>query len=183
MPRLAPCIVLLSTQLVAASAVSASPLTLDFVPQPSIPEQLVVDIVLSGLPPGGPPSLGGFELVVGFDPATLLPLTVDFGPFLGDPASLEALIDFDVLPGALNLAEASLLSPAGLDLLQPASFLLATLTFERLGGRAPPLVVINSVFSDTFGDVIKPEMPEPGAALLFVAAGLGLWGRRRFRRA
>jgi hypothetical protein len=156
---------------------------LEFVPQPSTPEQLVVNLVLSGLAPGGPPSLGAFELVVGFEPSTLMPLTVEFGPFLGDPAGFEAITSVNVLPGTVSLSEVSLLVPSALDTLQPASFTLATLAFELTGAPQQPLLLLDAVFSDAFGDVITDNgnggAPEPSIALLIAIAGIALWHHRR----
>jgi hypothetical protein len=168
----------LTMWLLTASQAAAAPLTIEFVMQPSLPEQFVVDVVVSGLPPGGPPSLGAFDLLIGFDPTSLSPLTVEFGPLLGDPASFEAITSVTVLPATIAVAEASLLLPSELDALQPASFTLATLAFE-LTGAPPPLVLLDSVFSDAFGDVIDGEAPEPALALLLAIAGLALWHHRR----
>jgi hypothetical protein len=53
-----------------------------------------VDVLLSGKPLGEPPSIGAFDFVVSFSPSILLPINVVFGPFLGDPASMEALTEF-----------------------------------------------------------------------------------------
>ena len=182
MCRPATCAVLISAWLFAASNVTAAPLTLEFVSQPSIPQQLVVDIVVSGLAPGGPPSLGAFDLAVGFEPTSLLPLTVEFGPFLGDPASSEAITSVTVSPGTVELGEVSLLLPAQLDALQPATFTLATLAFELTGAPQQPLLLLDAVFSDAFGDVIDGEAPELSIALLIAIAGIALWHHRRFAR-
>ena len=52
-----------------------------------------VNVFIAGL--GNPPSVGAFDLTVGFNPAILAPTAVTFGLSLGDPGRFEALTDFD----------------------------------------------------------------------------------------
>lgn len=151
---------------------SALAVSLSFVPEPSIPEVLAVDIVISGLKAGGPPSLGAFDLDVSFDPAVLSPTDVTFGPFLGDPGLFEALTDFNFFPGVVDLAEVSLLSPADLDALQPASFSLAALTFDRIGVGDDRLAFSQVTLDDAFGN----KIPEPSSLALFSIGAIGLLG-------
>ena len=103
-----------------ASPTLATPFFLNLVPSSLtvVPAQpMTADIVISGLAPGGPPSVGAFDLDVSFASAILSPTGVTFGSFLGIPG-LEALTDFKFLPGLVDLAEVSLLSPSALDALQ-----------------------------------------------------------------
>jgi len=85
-----------------------------------------VDVVVSGLAVGGPPSVGSFDLDVSFDPTVLMPTGVTFGLLLGDPDLFEALVDATVLASAVTIAEVSLLSPTELDALLPSTFTLAS---------------------------------------------------------
>ena len=68
---------------------------------PSVVEvgmKLDVDIIISSLGAGIAPSLGAFDLDIGFDPAILSPVDVSFGPLLGTPPS-TALSSFSFSPG------------------------------------------------------------------------------------
>src|SRR5690349_9097493 len=94
-------------------------------------QSVTADVVISGKAVGSAPSIGAIDFDVTFDPTILSPTNVTFGPFLGNPGLFEALTDFKFLPGVVDFAEASLLSPAQLDTVQPASFSIATLSFKR----------------------------------------------------
>ncbi len=83
----------------------------------------------------------------------------------------------------------SLLLPAELDALQPASFALATLSFDTLAGGTSPLTFSQVVLADAFGATltgssvgsgsINVVVPEPGTLLLLGAAMAGFLVRRR----
>jgi hypothetical protein len=109
-----------------------------------------VDIFISGLGAGIPPSVGAFDLDVSFDPAILSPTGVAFGPFLGIPF-VDALVDATFPPGVIDLAEVSLLPSADLDLLQPAAFPFATLFFDTLALGTSPLTFSLVIVDDAFG--------------------------------
>lgn len=142
---------------------------------------LDVDLVIEGLAepaPLGPPSVGSFDVTIGFD-ASLLSLTgVGFGPHLGTPSS-EALTDALLLASdAVNVASVSLLAPADLDARQPAAFTLVTLSFVGLGdGPVAFGFVGDPLVDDAFG--IKLALPEPPLLALFGAALPLLLRRRR----
>jgi hypothetical protein len=166
-------------------------ITVDFVPATptvGVGQSVAVDIVISGLTAGQPPSVGAFDLDVSFAPNILVPTGVSFGPFLGDPALLEALTSVSVSPGLVDFAEVSLLLPAELDALQPASFALATLSFDTLAGGTSPLTFSQIVLADAFGGTLTASVgggsinvvvPEPGTLLLLGAAMAGLMFVRR----
>ena len=143
-----------------------------------------VDVWISGLPDPGPPSVGAFDLTVGYNFAVLVPLEVTFGPFLGDPALFEAITGFDFsIAGQVEFAEVSLLAPDELDTLQPVAFVLATLSFIATNdGSSAFFFIGDKRVDDAFGikfDVIA----EPAAgALAVLALALLLALRRRLAR-
>jgi hypothetical protein len=140
-----------------------------------------VDVTISGLNSGAPPSVGAFDLDVSYDPAVLNPTGVTFGPFLGNPALFEALTDFNFLtPGIVDFAEVSLLSAAQLDAMHPSSFRLATLSFLGIANGTSAFALVNDVrVDDAFG--VKLAVPEPATALLMALGLLGLVARLRSR--
>ena len=156
-------------------------------------DSVTVDVRISGLHAPGPPSLGAFDLKVGFDPTLLSPNTVAFGPFLGNQAS-TAIGDFGFSDsGIASFSDVSLLSPSELDSLQPERFSLATLIFTaRQKGKSRFELVPDIQLGDAFGKVILVTktkdvlVPEPNQ-LVFVLVGLTitlyhLLGRARLRR-
>jgi hypothetical protein len=171
-----------------AASITLSPATL----APPSGSTFSLDVVVSGLGAGVAPSLGAFDLDVAYDPAQLTFSGASFGTFLGTPPG-EAITD--VLPGAgsVNLAEVSLLAPAALDGMQPASFTVATLQFVALSEIPSVVSVSSGLLSDAFGAPIGIEslasatvsptsaVPEPGAFLLY-AAGLVVVARSSLLR-
>jgi hypothetical protein len=118
------------------------------------------DLSASGHTPGLPPSVGAFDLDIGFNPALLTPTDITFGTFLGNPDLLEALVASTISTGQVNIAEVSLLPPAPLDTMQPASFPLATLTFRALANSTATLALTGGVVDDAFGNKLV-SIPEP----------------------
>jgi hypothetical protein len=157
-------------------------ISLNFVPTSQtvgVGQPVTVDILISGLGAGSPPSVGTFDLDISFDPAILTPTGVTFGSFLGNPGDpAETITDFNFLPGIVDLAELSFLSPAELDGLQPASFSLATLSFDTLAKGTSPLTFSQIIVDDAFGGKLTVDpvggritVPEPSTLLLL---GLGI---------
>jgi len=145
-------------------------------------DSVAIQIAISGLgAQGSAPSVGAFEVAVGYDPSLLGFEGASFGSLLGDPSNLaETITDVNATASLADLAEVSLLSPAALDALQPDGFVLATLTFQSLALGASSLDLANVVVSDAFGKPLAiaslsgaevSAVPEP-AAFLGLAVGL-----------
>lgn len=168
----------------AAATLSLLPASADVQPG----EVVSLDLVISGLGFEQAPSLGDFDIDLGFDPAALDFVDYTLGGMLGQPGTLQAIdVSFGLFaPGGVNVAEVSLLPAALLDVTQPDSFVLATLDFliTGLGVGARTTVSIDLVFAlgDGLGDPIAVDatndamftgavtIPLPGAFGLFVSA-------------
>ena len=162
-----------------------------------------VDLVISGLGDGVAPSLGVFDLDIGYDPTILGFTGYALGPYLGDISLGEAL-DWSLgeySSGVINIYELSLLDanstsgpsniPPYLDDIQPSSFTLATLTFDTLAlGTSPLDITINPWgLGDAYGDPLTAELysgsinvvPEPTTLFLLGSglAGLGYLRKRK----
>lgn len=158
-----------------AATITLSPATL----APPSGSTFSLDVVVSGLGAGVAPSLGAFDLVVAYDPVQLTFSGATFGTLLG----ASGITDLVQSAGSVNLAQVSLLLPAELDALQPASFTVATLQFVALSETPSVVSVSGALLSDAFGRPIGIEslgsatvsptaaVPEPGAFLLY-GAGL-----------
>lgn len=96
-------------------------------------DSVAVNLIVSDLGDFAAPSVGAFSANILFDLTALSFESYSLGAFLG---SAEALGSVDVSTGAaggsVGLGEVSLLPASALDALQPASFVLATLTFSVL---------------------------------------------------
>jgi len=151
-------------------------------------DPVTFDITISGLTSGAAPSLGVYDLDVSFDPGVLAFDSVLFGGLLG-----ESTRDVDdSTPGTLNLFELSLLDEAELDALQPATFILASLTFNTVSAGSTDLVLSVNSLGDGPGDPLPIDsvgsgsitvVPEPSTLTLTAAAvwGLCLCRRRRVK--
>lgn len=203
MARIMPTALLKCLLMLTLSALSGLGAAIEFVPTPArsvVGGSLSIDVVISGLGAGVPPSVSAFDLTVEFDDNILNATGVAFGALLGDPTTLEAITSFAISPGSLNFAEVSLLPPSALDALQPANFLLATLTFQAVGpgmstlrfvpGTVPGVPGLD--ISDAFGSlldttasdgVVDVTVPEPTAVVLIPAgiAIMSVMARRRER--
>jgi hypothetical protein len=168
--------------------VRGGPLILSFVPftQSTSPGSLVsTDVVISGVT--RPPSVGAFDVEVGFNPAVLSSPQVSFTNFLGDPDLLEVLTSTSLMPGELEFAAVSLLSPPQLDTLQLGSFRLATISFAATGLGTSPLGFSQVIIDDAFGISLPvtalagsiSDVPEASTAYLFVIAFLGVLACQR----
>jgi hypothetical protein len=103
-----------------------------------------VDVIAAGLLDGSAPSIGTYDLNVGYDAALLSLANVTFGNGL-DVLGLGSFRDWSAsTPGLANVFELSFDAIADLNLLQPDAFTLFTLTFNA-----------NSIGTSVFGLTIN----------------------------
>lgn len=157
--------------------------------------QFVVDLQISGLGNGTAPSVGTFDLDLGFDPLLLSFVDATYGTGL-DVLGLGSLQFTTPGTGTVNLFELSFDSASDLNTLQPASFMLATLTFEALADGTSPLTINLNALGDADGASLAATLtngsvtigapssaiPEPSTFTL-AALALGGLAVQRFRRA
>lgn len=161
-------------------------------------DQVSFDLNISGLGDLSAPSLGAFDISVGFDPTRLSFTGYSLGDSLGRVDLFEAL-DFSGgdTGGAVNLTEVSLLATAVLDALQFSDFILATLIFnvdDLAAGESTELSTLpGAILSDALGARLQvsefgtasvrgaEDVPVPGTPLLFLAAMIGWMSARRTR--
>ena len=169
---------LLVLSLLALSAPQAKAATISIIPagtSADVGDIVTIDIVASGLgAPASAPSLGTYDLTLGFDPLVVSFVDVEWGSGL-DVLGLGSIRD--LLPGldVLDIFELSLDSAADLDLLQPSSFLLARLRFLAIGEGSSPLLLSANALSDAGGGDIPADtqdgrirVPEPLSGVLLL---------------
>lgn len=156
----------------------------------AVGELVSVDVVVSGLGTGAPATVSSFDLDLSFASPQLAFVGIVFGSGLGSGA--QVLTSSSLLPGpVVDFAAASFLSSATLDAQQPASFVLATLTFQAGAAGLAPLAVTQALLADTIGGpggnqilvgsllgATITVVPEPGT-LLLLALGLASLAARR----
>lgn len=161
-------------------------------------DSVSLDLTISGLGSGMAPSLGDFDILIGFDPGALSFTGGSLGPFLGDLALFDAIGDvLDLGGGLISADEVSFLPPADLDLLQTGSFALATLMFDVdvLSPGSTTTISFNTInaLGDGFGmpltiDGTNPavlqapgqSIPEPVSLALLAIGMLGIkYARQR----
>ena len=155
-----------------------------------------IALQISGLGPFMAPSLGVYDLVVGFDPTILAFSGAAFGdPILGDQLDVDGFgVISTVTPGFGNveLFELSLDLPSDLDNLQAPSFTIATLTFQGIGVGTSTLDITILALGDSYGSslsasvssaaitVNQSAVPEPATLVLLCwgVVSLSIRGRR-----
>ncbi len=149
-----------------------------------------VTVSASGLGAFAAPSLGSFDVDVGYDPAVFAfdPGSIAFGSGLGavqcaSPApGCEVLVGSSTAPGVVDVGASSLIL-GSLDATQPASFTLATfrlvaiaegsslLTFDQLVAADTTLPIPSPFASISTSTVTLQATPEPSWWMLLVPAG------------
>jgi hypothetical protein len=180
----------LVTALTLCTALPATAITIEFIPPSqsvSVGSTTTVDLVISGLGNEEAPSLGGFDLDVGFDPSILSFSGATFGDQL-DLLGFGSLQDVIAGDGTVNLFELSFDSAGDLDTLQMNSFLLATLSFDTLAGGSSALSVTVKALGDSLGGPLEADViggtissvgdvngvPEPASLPLISIGMLGM---------
>ncbi len=116
-----------------------------------------VNLNISGLGEFSPISLGAFLTEITFDDTILSFESASYGPFLGDSNDFfETDIITTANSGSVSLDEFSFLFDFELDIFQPDSFTLATLSFsgEKIGTSSLDFGLID--LSDAIGFSINP---------------------------
>lgn len=164
----------LGAALVVGMAQPANAITLGFNPTSqsvTVGDATSVELIISGLGTGSAPSLGAFDLDVGFNPAGL-----SFtGAIFGNQLDLFGLGDVQVATpglGTVNLFELSFDLPVELDALQLDSFVLATLTFDVLNVGNSQLSLSVNALSDADGNTLQAD--EIGQGSITGTAGVGV---------
>jgi hypothetical protein len=181
-------------------AAPASAIVISFVPTDQtvdLGSAVGVDLVISDLGNFTAPSLGSFDLDVMYDAAILSAPSVTLTALLGDDSQGETIEGVDVsMPGLIDLFLVSLLPQQELEALQPASFVLLTLTFDAIAQGVSALELPQVLLGDALGTELEviagsgsitvrgtgAGVPEPSLAGLLFGAALGVFARRRSAR-
>jgi len=139
--------------LLIGHAAGASAATLTLTPSASpitVGSPVSVDLFISGLTAGLAPSLGSYDIKIGFDDTLLSFGSASYGTGLnlGTPADSFAVTDSSVA-GVVWLSEVSLVPTVTLDSSQPGSFLVATLNFLGIAPGVSPLSFVLAALYDT----------------------------------
>lgn len=149
-----------------------------------------VDICIADLADGSAPSLGVYDIELGFDPALVSFTGVAFGdPVLGNQLDLFGLGSFQMTTpgmGTLGLYELSFDLVDDLNAMQAAAFVLARLSFETLAAGDSLLTLSVNALGDALGNpllnvvvqgallAVSPlpsnTVPEPASVALLLTA-------------
>ena len=116
--------------------------------QPGDP--LTIDVVVSGLGAMASPSVGAFDLAITWDDTLFSYDSLTFGTGLGDPMT-EAISGTTPMANSVQTFELSLLAASTLAASQPATFTLATLTFDSNGLPGEGAFDVGGTLSDENG--------------------------------
>ncbi len=153
---------------------------------------IAIDVRISGLLGGQAPSLGTFDLQVGFDPVIVSLASVVFGAGL-DVLGLGSDRGYAFsAAGSVGVFEVSFDSPGDLDALQGDAFTLFTLMFDTLSEGTSALTLSVNGLGDALGSSlaatvtpgsvsVTTPVPLPAADWLLFASLGGLAGLRRRR--
>ena len=141
-------------------------------------EQMIVDVLAFDLGDGITPSIGIFDIDIGFDASILSFANANYGDQL-DLFGFGSLKNVDdSVAGNVSIFELSFDLPSDLDGLQTGNFLLASLVFDTLSVGESALTGSINALGDSFGDPISFEIvnsdvtvnpvPVPPAAPLFL---------------
>ncbi len=161
---------------------------------------LTADIVVSGLTNMGASSLGAFDIDFSWDPAVVAFSNISFGTDLGNEGLGEAITGNTPGPMTVNAFEVSLLTAITLNMDQPDSFTLFTVTLDMLVAGTTSLdVVLNSLGDENGAPLmgtpinatvgVAPPLPATQIptlsqwGLVFLTVLLGFVGLSRLRRA
>lgn len=131
-------------------------------------DPVVVTVAVSGLASGAAPSVGAFDLDVGFDGSLLQLTAVEIADALGDPGSGEAVAGSSAATDTTNAYGVSSLSVAALDARQTDTFTLVTLYFDALRPGTSPLSLQVAALGDAFGNPLAAVV-ESGAVEIALA--------------
>lgn len=150
-------------------------------------DSVFVDIIISGLGDGSAPSLGVFDLDIGYDTSLLGFNSAIFGDTgLGDQLDFSGYgADYEAatFQGGLHLYGLSYDTPDTLDTLQADTFTLARLEFQSLDIGTSDLDLELTVLGDAYGNALAADTqsgtihatPVPSALLLLSTGLAGAW--------
>lgn len=182
-----------------SSHASAAAITLGTASTVGVGETTVVDLLISDLGDGLPPSLGAYDLTVTFDAGLLQFVSGTFGdPVLGNQLDLAGFGSVSALTpglGSIDLFELSLDPASLLDSTQAGTFVLAQLTLVGISEGTSPLGIIINALSDADGSPLAAvatggslgvisapgPVPEP-ATLIYFGTGAAALTILRYRR-
>ena len=146
---------------VCAIAMSSEAVTISLSPPGQNVEQgdtFEVLLEISGLGNGTAPSLGAFDLMLGFNPAIVGYDSATFGDMLGPVNGSFTDAIPDSLNGSVNLFGISLDTAGDLDQLQAGGFVLATLRFNAIGPGITSLELSSVIVGDANGDPLAADI-------------------------